>query len=289
MTGFKGVHPLVSFIYFLAILGFSMATYNPIILGLSAFGGLLYYYSLKKSFKGILVLVPMFIFVAILNPMFSHKGATILFYFRNPITLESIIYGLCASFMLFSVMVWFGCFNHIMTSDKIVYIFGRILPKGSLIMSMTLRLVPRIKNHFNTVLECQKAIGYDIKRAKFRDKIIIGARVVSAVLSWIFEGSLVTSDAMQSRGYGKKGRSNYTVFEFRTRDKVLLIIIAVLAIIVISGIYMEFIRFEFYPVIYCESFVKGVLFYISFFVLASMPFVLDCCEVAKWNYLKSKI
>ncbi len=289
MTDFRALHPLTQFIYFVVILSISMASYNPFIIGISILGAIFYNIYIGKSVKSILAVIPLMVVVAVLNPVFSHKGATILFYWGNPITLESILYGICTAFMLFGVILWFGIFNYTMTSDKIVYIFGKVLPKGSLIVSMTLRLVPRLKLHLNTILESQRAMGKDIKTAKFKDKIVIGGKAISALISWVLEGALVTSDSMQARGYGKKGRTNYSIFTFTLRDKIFMFVTLLFAFVVMYGFISEALRFEFYPVIYMESFYCAIPYYIVFIVIAFLPFIYDFYEVSKWKLLKSKI
>ncbi len=102
----------------------------------------------KKAAKfGLKYMLPMFVVAALINPAFSHSGKTILSYLPNgnPLTLESIIYGIAAAVMLISVIIWFSCYNEVMTSDKFVYLFGRIIPALSLVLSMTLRFVPKFK------------------------------------------------------------------------------------------------------------------------------------------------
>lgn len=289
MMDFKTLHPLVTFIYFVLAAIFSMAGHNPVIIGISAVGASFYTIMLKRSIKSVLALLPFMLFVAVLNPVFSHKGATILFYWGNPITLESILYGICAAFMLFAVVMWFGVFNVIMTSDKIMYIFGRVIPKGSIIISMTLRLVPRLENQLKTILECQKMLGMDIHKVGIINKIKISGRAMYSLMGWVLEGSLVTSDAMQARGYGNKGRTSYTIYSFTGRDRSVLILVLALSAVVIYGFASEKLRFDFYPFIYCESILESIFYYVCFAVFAFLPVVYDCCEVAKWKSLKSKI
>ncbi len=289
MMDFKTLHPLVTFIYFVMAAVFSMAGHNPVIVAISALAAFLYNVMLKKNIRFVIAVIPIMLFVALLNPVFSHKGATILFYLGNPITLESILYGVCAAFMLFAVLMWFGAFNIIMTSDKIMYIFGKIMPKASLIISMTLRLVPRLKNQLKTILECQKMVGRDINEGGIIYKIKVSGKALYSLMGWLLESSLVTSDVMQARGYGNKGRSNYTIYSFTRRDKSVLFMVLALSAFVIYGFIGEKLRFEFYPLIYCESISKSIFYYFCFFVFAFFPVVYDCCEVAKWKSLKSKI
>ena len=46
----------------------------------------------------------------------------------NPLTLESIAYGFAAAAMLAAVVLWFSCWNTVMTSDKLMHLFGRVVP-----------------------------------------------------------------------------------------------------------------------------------------------------------------
>ena len=78
---------------------------------------------------------PLLLFSAVLNPLFNHEGATILTYLPdgNPLTLESMLYGVSAAAMMVTVILWFSCYNSVMTSDKFLYLFGRVIPALSLL------------------------------------------------------------------------------------------------------------------------------------------------------------
>src|SRR5690606_15261610 len=110
-------------------------------------------------------MLPMLLFMAALNPLFNHQGVTILFYLErsgNPVTLESILYGISSAIMFVTVIMWFSCYNKVMTSDKFIYLFGRIMPKLSLLLSMTLRFVPRYIEKIREISYAQKCVGRDI-------------------------------------------------------------------------------------------------------------------------------
>ena len=94
---------------------------------------------------------------------------------------------------------------------------------------------------------------------------------------------------MQARGYGKKGRTNYSIFTFTLRDKIFMFVTLLFAFSVMYGFISEALRFEFYPVIYMESFYCAIPYYIVFVVIAFLPFIYDFYEVSKWKLLKSKI
>ena len=160
MNEFKSYHPIVNFLYFVIVIGFSMFFMHPLCLAVSFACGLVYSTILngRRAVKTNLVyMLPVLIITALINPAFNHEGVTILTYLPggNPLTLESILYGLAAGFMLVSVICWFSCYNEVMTSDKFIYLFGRIIPSLSLIFSMTLRLVPKFATQLKIVTNAQ--------------------------------------------------------------------------------------------------------------------------------------
>ena len=63
--------------------------------------------------------MPLFFLMAIVNPLISHNGQLVLLYVNgNAITIEAILYGVAMSTMIVAIMLWFSCYNEVMTSDK---------------------------------------------------------------------------------------------------------------------------------------------------------------------------
>ncbi|MBR2626880.1 MAG: energy-coupling factor transporter transmembrane protein EcfT, partial [Peptococcaceae bacterium] len=125
---FSRYHPLVNLCYFVMVLLCTMCFWHPVIL-LISFGAAVAYAiqlnDVKKMKQQVLLLLPVILMAAVLNPMFNHKGATVLTYLPsgNPLTLESLLYGLAAAVMLAAVILWFSCYTVVMTSDKFIYLF----------------------------------------------------------------------------------------------------------------------------------------------------------------------
>ena len=122
MNKFKTYHPVVNFIYFVFVIGFSMFFMHPLCLLISLACGFTYSVMLKgrRAIKtNLIYMLPMLILMALINPAFNHEGITILKYLPsgNPLTLESIIYGMSAATMIVSVICWFSCYNSVMTSN----------------------------------------------------------------------------------------------------------------------------------------------------------------------------
>lgn len=130
---FSDCHPAVNFAYFALVLAFSMTLMHPVCLLISLTGAcccLARLHGLRELGHSARWLVPMALLAALVNPAFVHQGVTILTYLPsgNPLTLESILYGLAAALLLASVVLWFRCFSAVMTSDKFIYLFGRAIP-----------------------------------------------------------------------------------------------------------------------------------------------------------------
>ena len=153
---FSGFHPLNNLIYFALVIGFSLVLNHPLAQGISLVCACVYAISIngRKSITFLLkYALPMVLLTAFINPAFNHEGATVLLYFSNgnPLTLESVLYGISAGVMLVTILLWFTSFNRVMTSDKFIYLFGKIIPALSLVFSMSLRFVPKFKAQMESV------------------------------------------------------------------------------------------------------------------------------------------
>lgn len=285
---FQSYHPAVAAIYFAAVIIFSVILMHPVFLAISFAAALAYALYLKgmKAIKFCLAFViPAFIVLALINPMFNHRGMTILFYTQyNPITLESILYGLAAAAMLVTVVVWFISYNEVMSSDKFIYLFGKLSPAVALIISMTLRLVPRLKHQIQEIAAAQRTIGKDMSGGGLLARIKHGLAILSSLISWALENSIETADSMKARGYGLRGRTSFSIFRFTLRDGVALGIlsgcIAGCAVIAAGG----GIAFQYYPYLkWAEAgpvFVAAALLYA---LLCFFPLILEAVELIKWK------
>src|SRR5699024_8816274 len=128
MRNFASFHPLILFLYYVFIVFVTVFMMHPIIL---------FFFILAKSNQFCKVIgfySILFLFIVITNPIFVHKGETILFFYNDhPITMEAILYGVVIGMMLVSIIFWSKAYSLIMTSDKFVYLFGKIMPKLSLV------------------------------------------------------------------------------------------------------------------------------------------------------------
>lgn len=268
---------------------------HPVSLGITLFCAVLYTFVLKgkrKALKSMGVAVFVILFTAILNPLFSHYGVTVITYLPtgNPLTAESCYYGIAAGVMLSSVLLYFSCSNMVLTSDKFTYLFGRIIPKLSMVFSMILRFVPTLISRLKEISAVQKTLGRDISKGGIIKRVKCGIKILSILITWSLENAIETADSMKSRGYGLSGRTSYTIFKLEKRDKLMLLSMGILSAVILWGILSGKLNYSYFPVLYTEklSFLS-LCMHTAYLFLCLTPVLLEWREAIRWNVIKSKI
>lgn len=292
---FSGFHPTVQFLYFALVLVFSMFLMHPAYLAVSLAGALAYDINLqgRKAVRfAVTGLLPMAVAAALVNPAFNHEGATILTYLPtgNPLTVESMYYGAAAAVMLAGVLLWFTCYNQIMTSDKFVYLFGRIIPALSLVISMALRFVPKFKAQMKTVSDAQKCLGRDSETGSVLRRVGNAIKVFSIMVSWSLENAIETADSMRSRGYGLPGRTAFSIYRFEERDKLALGWLGFCGAYVACGWLAGGTYFRYYPTVKAAPLnPMTVSFWLVYLALTLTPVLINRREDRQWKLLRSAI
>lgn len=293
MKSFATFHPLVLFIYYVMIITITMFILHPAILVFSLLGSLLFFSMLTPKiilFKDIGFYILVFLLIAVTNPLFVHKGETILFFLNDkPVTYEAIMYGFVIASMLVAVIFWSKSYSELMTTDKFLYLFGKLIPKLALVLSMAFRFIPLFKLQIKKVNEAQKTLGLYTSNS-ITDRVLSGIRVFSSILTWSLENSIVQADAMKARGYGLSGRTNFSIFKIEKRDVSIILILFLLLSLIIYAQVKGYYEFYFYPLISELSFTKENIFYfIIVFLLTVFPFIIEVKENLQWKLLKQKI
>ncbi len=292
---FSKYHPFVNLIYFVLVIGFSMIINHPLAQLISLVCAIVYVVSTqgRKSVGFLLKFcLPLMLLTAIINPAFNHEGQTILLYFANgnPLTLESILYGVSSGCMMITLLLWFSAFSAVMTSDKFIYLFGRIIPAMSLVLSMTLRFVPRFKMQMKNVADAQRCIGRDVSSGSLLSRAKTAIAIMSIMVTWSLENAIETADSMKSRGYGLKGRTSFSVYRFDNRDKYTLMWLVFCFLYILAGVITSAFGFRYFPNIKYSAFdITTIPFYIIYFGLCITPVVLNTAEDRKWKTIYSKM
>lgn len=292
---FAEYHPFVNFIYFVFVIGFALLLIHPLAQAISLACAVCYCVSTegKKSVSFLFrICLPMILLTAFINPAFNHEGTTILLYFRNgnPLTLESILYGLSAGTMLVTILLWFASFHRVMTSDKFIYLFGRVLPALSLVLSMSLRFVPKFTAQMSTVAEAQRSMGRDISGGSLWSRMKTAVVIFSIMITWALENAIETADSMRSRGYGLKGRTAFSIYRLEERDKYALVWFGFCGLFLLAGYMLTAFGFRYFPNIRYVALDRTTIpFYCVYFGLCITPVIQGIREEQKWKTLYSKM
>ena len=217
---FDSYHPTINAIYFAAVILCSILFRHPVYLALS-FCCAACYLTKLRGIKGLvfsLVLLPFAALFALWYGFYHHFGVTALRqnFIGNSITLESLLCGLTIGVTAAAVLVWLGCMHAIFTTDKVVYLFGRISPRLSLFLSIILRMVPRIKTQAKRINNAQRALGRGTDQGNILQRLWHAIRLCSILVTWLIE-------SLQCRGYTLRGRTAFSIYRFDNRDRSLVI------------------------------------------------------------------
>lgn len=285
---FSTYHPVDTLIYFVIVIVISMFSMHPAFLAVGFVMGTLYYLILK-GIKGckyiVMVAIPIMVLTMVINPFFSHNGETVLFYLNgNAMTAEAYIYGLASGTMLVTVVIWFACFQTVMSPDKFIYLFGRIIPVVSLLLSMCFRFIPLLQHRFLEIKEGQKGLHMHEEGVGVFKKFRLLMMEVSILIAWSLEASIETADSMEARGYGLPHRTSFHLYKFLKRDAGLLALIVLFGggMLVCSAMGLGDIYY--YPrVRFLHSAFTTVTLTIVYIIVLAIPIIIDLRGENRWK------
>lgn len=277
---FDSYHPAINFIFFTAVIAASVTFDQPVFLLLSFLCPFIYSVVLNgfKAAAFNMVLMPMILLFAFFYAYYNHFGITGLAIncIGNTITLEALVYGVVVNVKVGSVLMWFSCVHTIISSDKVIYLFGKIAPKLSLLLSITLRMTPRVKAYAKTVNTTQKCIGRGLSQGNLYKRVYNFFRIQSIVATWALENFVSTSDSMRSRGYSLKGRTAFSIYRFDNRDRSFVITLFFCFTVMLAGILFDQTHIRYNPEIILNKMTPlSVVFYVTYALLCLLPMILQ--------------
>jgi energy-coupling factor transport system permease protein len=289
---FKTVHPFVTTCYYLLMLLLTMSTDNPVIL-FSIFVGcfsLQLFYLVGKSKRSIIYPLIFMLVIGLTNPLFIHRGATVLFFLgRKPITAEAAVYGLFMGMKIASVIYLFQNMQRAIGMEKFFYLFGKRLPKLTVILALIFRFIPLFRYYFTELNQVQRTF-WRTQKLGLREKAAYGLDLFGHLFTWLLESSMDTADAMKARGYTTQ-RSSRLVFKWHFRNTLSILLLGGSGIFYTATFLTGGAVYAFYP--YSEaigSFIQEhALYYFFFFIFACLPSFNKLREGITWTILQSKI
>lgn len=225
--GFESCHPAVNFLFFAAVLYGSVSFRHPAFLAISCLCACAY--SVKRNGKAAAVfnlfLLPLVFCFALYYSSYHHFGVTVLKqnFIGNNLTVESFVYGLVIGLRAATVCMWLSCLNRIVSSDKVVYLFGKVSPLLSLFLTILLRMVPRAKQEAQRIDLAQKGIGRGSNQGNLWQRFRNCVRIFSMLITWMISALALEADSMRSRGSLLRGRTAFSIYRFDNRDRAFVI------------------------------------------------------------------
>lgn len=279
--------------FFAASAIFAMMFDHPVFIGISFSAALAYAVKLKgkaalKMF--FCALLPLLIFVVLINTVFAGYGVTVLYTFASGkrITLESAVCGGVTGSLVVTMLLWFACFNEVVTEDKFMYAFGGRMPNTALMLLMVFRFVPLYKRQLSETLSARRAAGLAQSSGRAAE-LKNACAAVSGVITRALENAIETADSMKSRGYGSGRRTSYSRFTFSPADAVMIIEILVLSAVIAAGKLSGFAEASYNPIIEIGGF--SAMLAVSaaaYAIFCFFPIIYDFAEDIRWNRLYAK-
>ena len=278
--GFERCHPAVNFLYFAAVIGGTILFQHPVFLAISVVCAFLY--SIKRSgWKAAVLNMVLLIFAvgfALYYSSYHHFGVTVLRqnFIGNNMTLEALVYGFVLGTIVACVMIWFSCVHSVFTTDKVVYLFGRISPRLSLFLAILLRLVPRIKKEARRINTAQKGIGRGANQGNPFRRLQNSIRIFSMLITWTIDSLTTASESMQSRGSALRGRKAFSIYRFDNRDRAYVVALFGCLTAVLMAVLLQQTDIIYDPRIMMTPITAmSYLFYAGYAVFCLMPMGLE--------------
>ena len=240
--GFEACHPAVNLIFFAAVFCCTASFQHPVFLAIAYLCA--FAYSLKRSGKRAvtfhLCLLPLAAAFALYYSAYHHFGITVLGknFAGNNMTLESLVYGLVIGLRFATVCMWLEAMFRVVSSDKVVYLFGKVSPLLSLFLTILLRLTPRIGNEARRINLAQKGIGRGSNQGNILQRLMNCLRIFSMLITWMISALALESDSMRSRGSLLRGRMAFSIYRFDNRDRAFVIGLFLCITLTIMGIIL---------------------------------------------------
>ena len=278
--GFEKCHPAVNLIYFATVIAGMITFQHPVFLLISFVCAFIY--SIKRNgWKALIfntVLLPFIVAYAFYYSSYNHFGVTVLQQnmIGNNMTLESLVYGFVLGFVVAGVLIWFSCVYSVFTTDKVVYLFGKVSPRLSLFLAIILRMVPRIKKEAKKINTAQRGIGRGANQGNLFRRLRNSIRILSMLITWTIDSLTVASESMRSRGNTLRGRKAFSIYRFDNRDRAYVIGVFASLTVILMAVMLKQTDILYDPRIIMTPITSmSYLFYIGYAVFCLMPLGLE--------------
>ena len=289
--GFERCHPAVNLIYFAAVFIGMVTFQHPAFLAISFLCAVAY--SIKRNGVKALIfnlsLLPLVMGFALYYSSYSHFGMTVLRqnFVGNNMTLESLVYGFVLGVVGAGCCAWLSCVFSVFTTDKVVYLFGKVSPRLSLFLAILLRMIPRIKKEAKRIHMAQQGIGRGANQGNLWQRFRNGLRIFSMLITWTIDSLTIASESMRSRGSSLRGRKAFSIYRFDNRDRAYVIVLFFCITLTMMAVLLRQTDMIYDPRIIWKS--VSPAFSIGYTILCCMPLGLELFTEYRFHKARKRL
>lgn len=288
LNQFGGFHPLVTFLFYVGSISLFILLFHPIFL-VVAMGVILMIHFFYDRLSGIrqwfrfMIITGLSLFL--LNPLFNTRGRYLLFVIGNHrITVESVVYGGINALSIIGILAIFVSYNEVMTPNKLLFLFSKLLPQFSILLMLTLRFIPLMRRRLQEISAVQKSKGVSISNGTFKNRVKAGMLYVQVLVTYSLEEAIQTADSIKARGYGNGKRSSYEHFTFKRQDVFAILYMVSLFSILLYGRMRGHGYLQIYPILGTWHLSSMDLSMLAFLILfLCFPILVEIGGMVRWR------
>ncbi len=219
--------------------------------------------------------------VMLLNPLVSRAGESILW--TGPtlpligqftVSAEAVVYGAGMGMRLLAVVAVFALYSTIVDPDALYRMIAPMSPGSALVTALSIRLFPTTVADAGRIMDAQRSRGLRLDGGPWSARVRARGPVMDALLLTSLDRSMRLAEALESRGYGRPGRTRLPDPGFARRDFLVLGLAAACGLL---GAWLAFAAapYAYYPVMGDPARPAHVAWAVVLAVLTAFPLLLD--------------
>lgn len=225
--------------------------------------------------------------VAVLNPIVSREGTTVLL--AGPVlpvvghltvTAEAVVFGLGMALRFFCVVSVVALYTTTVDPDAALRIVSRVSFGSALVAALAVRLFPTVAEDAARITDAQRCRGLKLDGGWWWQRAMARKPLVDCLLLTSLERAVQLSESMESRGYGIRRRTVAPATRWQRRD---FIIGAASGTALVFGVGLALGpgSFEYYPTLRSALSVTDLPAVVGLALLLLMP------AVVGWGWRRS--
>jgi energy-coupling factor transport system permease protein len=226
--------------------------------------------------------LPLALLVAVVNPLVSQQGLTVLIdgpvvpvLGNADVTLEALVFGVVAALRVLVVIGAFALYSACVDPDEVLRLVGRVAPRSALTASLATRTVPvlgrdaeRLAEAYGLRATSAGRRGEGHRRAAMRRAV----ELTRALAAGSLERSIDLAAALEVRGYSGAHRLARSDAPWSRHDFSFALAAVGTALVAAGGTAAGLAGFDAYPLLRLETDPAAFGFAASLPVLALAPF-----------------